>query len=677
MKENDSAQPVSRPDLARLRIAIVQHSFLAFVVCICATCVGTAQTPDAQPVNPNATPAARALLHDLDTITGHATISGEHNFPNFVSRYSDRVYDLTGEYPGIFGQDFGFAGGDDKDSTVGRASMIEEVIRQYRSGAVIALTWHSVRPTEDEPVTFRDSVQGRLTDWEWHELLRPGTDLNRRWCRQVDRIAGYLKELQDAGVPVLFRPYHEMNGNWFWWGGRPGYDGSASLYRRIYDRYVHVHHLNNLVWVWNVNSPSANAGPVADYFPGAAYADVLTMDIYGPFSQDFYDGMVALADPLHKPIALAEVGAMPSLTTLAAQPRWAYFMMWSGMAEGVNSPDQLQTMFHAPIIINRGDSRLSAPLAAPTTPPAPGDIRANAEVRALLGKLADAKGKGVLGGQSVLESSAATFPEVQAVVGATGKQPAIVEIDLTGATEPATLLAQVQEATRQGELVALRWTPPRPTDGAATGVLTSFEWQQLLEPGTDLNTLWAIQADAVAALLRPLAEAHLAVLWSPYPALNGTGNWWSGHPGPEGSEELYLRLYERLTNQDNLYNLAWVWEAVPPSFNPGGNSGPGGNNALEDYFPGPLYIDAITLDADMLAGRRFPLDRLVTQFAGGKPFGVRIASGVPATDDLAREVNWRWMLLPPAAVSGPSALSGSDAIKAFYADPHVLAAPQK
>ncbi len=661
---SDSAQHALPPDRVGLRVAIMRHLFLASVLCMCTTCAATAQTPDAQPVNPDATPAARALLHDIDTISGRATIAGQHNFPNSVSRYSDRVYDLTGEYPGIFGQDFGFAGGDDKDSTLGRPSMIEEVIRQYRNGAVIALTWHSVRPTDDEPVTFRDSVQGHLTDWEWRQVLTPGTDLYTRWCRQVDRIAGYLKELQDAGVPVLFRPYHEMNGNWFWWGGRPGPDGSAALYRQIFDRYVHMHHLNNLVWVWNVNSPSGNAGSVADYFPGSGYADVLTMDIYGPFSQEFYDQMVALADPLHKPIALAEVGAMPSLTTLAAQPRWAYFMMWSGMAEGANSPDQLQAIFHAPNIINRGDSRLSAPLAAPTAPPAPGDVNAGAEVRGLLDKLADAKGKGVLGGQSVVESSATAFPEAQAVSDATGKRPAIIEIDLTGTTGPDALLAQVQEATRRGELVELRWTPPCPTDGAAAGVLTSFEWQQLLEPGTDLNHRWAAQADAAAALLRPLAEAHLAVLWSPYPALNGDGNWWSGHPGPEGSQELYRRLYERLTGDGNIHNLAWVWEAVPPSFNPAANNG------LEDFFSGPLHIDAITLDANTLGGSRFPLDRLLTQFAGGKPFGVRVASGVPSTDVLAREVNWRWMMLSPAAVSN------SDAIKAFYADPHVAAAPQ-
>jgi len=133
--------------------------------------------------------------------------------------------------------------------------MIAEVERQYRNGAVIALTWHAVRPTDDEPVTFRDSVQGHLTDFEWHELLTPGTDLYKRWAEQVDVIAGYLQQLQEAGVPVLFRAYHEMNGNWF--GGQaPAVSGSAALYRQIYDRFVHVHHLNNLIWVWNVNSPT-------------------------------------------------------------------------------------------------------------------------------------------------------------------------------------------------------------------------------------------------------------------------------------------------------------------------------------------------------------------------------------------------------------------------------------
>ncbi|MGA7341642.1 MAG: glycosyl hydrolase [Terracidiphilus sp.] len=660
-------------------IAIRRGLILASALFIGAARAAFAQAPDAQPVNSGATPAARALLGDLDNLSGHATISGQHNFPNTVSRYSDRVYDLTGQYPGLFGQDFGFSGGDDKDSTLGRPSIIEEAIRQYRNGAVIALTWHAVRPTDDEPVTFRDSVQGHLTDWEWRQLLTPGSDLYNRWCRQVDRIAGYLKELQDAGVPVLFRPYHEMNGDWFWWGGRPGPDGSAALYRQLYDRYVHLHRLNNLIWVWNVNSPNgSSAGPIADYFPGAAYVDVLTMDIYGPYRQEFYASMVALADPLHKPIALAEVGAMPTLATLAEEPRWAYFMMWSGMAEGFNTAEQLQAIFHAPNIVNRGDSRLSAPLPAPGAPPAPGDPEATAQVRALLSRLAEVKDKGVLAGQ-ISAGNGGAVAETPPALGAIGKLPAIVEFDLSGPADSSALLAAVRRAADQGQLVLLRWTPPRPTDNAASGSLTEFEWRELLEPETDLNRRWTAQADRAAALLRPLADAHLAVLWSPYPASNsipvptgiavdGAGssnaNWWASRPGPGGSRELYLRLYERMTGQDGLHNLAWVWEAAPPGFSPAGNNG------LDDFYPGPLSIDALMLDANTLAGRRFPLDRLVAQFADGKPYGVRVGAGVPDADALASETGWRWILLP-AEAADPAA------IKAFYDDPHVIAAAAK
>jgi hypothetical protein len=100
---------------------------------------GQSVQPDAPPVNPDATPAARALLHEIDTMSGKATLSGEHNFPNTVSRYSDRICELTSKYPAVFGQDFGFSGGEDKDSTLGRPSMIQEVIRQFAAARSLRL----------------------------------------------------------------------------------------------------------------------------------------------------------------------------------------------------------------------------------------------------------------------------------------------------------------------------------------------------------------------------------------------------------------------------------------------------------------------------------------------------------------------------------------------------------
>jgi mannan endo-1,4-beta-mannosidase len=334
-----------------------------FVVLALAAFLGCANLLHAapEPVNPHATPEARALLAYLQSISGKATIAGQHNFPNVGARWTDMAYDLTGKYPGLFGGDFGFSAGDDKDSVLARPAMIAEVKRQYGNGAVITLTWHEVRPTDNEPVTFRDSVQGHLTDAEWKELLTPGSPLNLRWCAQVDVVAGYLTQLRDAHVPILFRPYHEMNGNWFWWGGRPGNNGSAALYRQIYDRFVNLHHLDNLVWLWNVGAPGGNAASIADYNPGAQFADLVTMDIYGEFKQQDYDAMLALAGD--RPIALAEVGKLPSPEVLEKQPRWTYFMCWSEFIQEHNPLDLVNAVYHAPQVLTREDARLAGPLA--------------------------------------------------------------------------------------------------------------------------------------------------------------------------------------------------------------------------------------------------------------------------------------------------------------------------
>src|SRR5271170_4731637 len=392
------------------------------------------------PVNPHATPEARALLGYLDSISGQYTMTGQHNFPNDSSRWTDRAYDLTGKYPALFGQDFGFSAGDDKDSIESRPAMIAEVKRQYQNGAVVALTWHAVRPTDDEPVAFRDSVQGHLTDFEWHELLTPGTELNKRWCTQVDVIAGYLKQLRDAHVPVLFRGYHEMNGNWFWWGGRPGPNGSAALYRQIYNRFVQVHHLNNVVWVWNVNTPGGNAGPIADYYPGPQFADVLTIDVYGEFKLEYHTDMLALA--AGKPIALGEVGAAPTPDILAAQPRWTYFMIWSNIVDSSNTPESLKAIYGAPTSLTRDDSRMSAPMAAvrKTTTNSNPDLQpatpeAIPSVKSLLAQLYAATGQTTLSGQA--NAPQAPTAATQAVQTLTGKRPSIYGVELGTTPETA------------------------------------------------------------------------------------------------------------------------------------------------------------------------------------------------------------------------------------------------
>jgi mannan endo-1,4-beta-mannosidase len=655
---------------------------------------GAADRPaEAAPVNRKASPEARALLHYLYTISGRFTLTGQHNYPNTIAHWTDRVYDFTGRYPAVFGQDFGFSLEGDKDSFYARPALIREIKRQYGNGSIITLTWHAVRPTDEEPVVFRESVQGRLSDFEWSELLTPGSNLHSRWCVQVDRVAAFLKQLRDARIPVLWRPYHEVNGGWFWWGGRKGERGSAALYRQLFDRLVNYHGLNNLIWVWNAGAPGKEGfgpGPYADFFPGLQYADVLSADIYGEFLQSYHDDLVALAQG--RPIALGEVGNVPTPAVLKAQPKWTWFMTWSELVEEGNRLDRLREIFDAPGVLSREDPRVSEPMAAIRRatglgPPEPITPRATPEAKALLAQLYSISERTVLSGQEDLPGAPVRASE--RVVEITNRRPAILGQDLGAPWIAAPLQeppapggavsagfedarkALVEEARRQhasGGIVTLTWSAMRPSDdesvnaGASIrGKLTDFEWNELLTPGSNLHQRWCAQVDAVAAHLKRLQEAGVAVLWRPYPAANGTDFWWAGRKGERGSAALYRQLYDRLVEHGGLRNLIWVWNAAAP--------GPFGGQPgrYVDYFPGLAYVDVLATD---FAGGRYDRSYAELDVLGtGKVLGLRASRVVPAPEALSDQPRWAWVLVSSAVVEDARQ---AEALRALYADSRVV-----
>jgi mannan endo-1,4-beta-mannosidase len=379
-----------------------------------------------------------------------------------------------------------------------------------------------------------------------------------------------------------------------------------------------------------------------------------------------------LAVAAGKPIALAEVGGLPSPEVLAKQPRWTYFMAWSELVAASNSVELIKSVYHAPQVLGRDDPRLSAPMEAirkatadrtagapdaqPVTP------QANAEAKALLARLAS--GQGVLSGQESDPSLPAAASV--AMVQATGKQPAIFAAELETASSEAhqALVKELIQAHANHQVVSLSWRPTRPTDNAPAdpkSQLTDFEWAELLTPSSALNQRWAAQVDQAAATLRELEKAGIAVLWNPYPESNGKDAWWAGRKGVNGSAALYRQLFDRLVNHDGLRNLVWVWEAAPPSF------GPGGTGMLSDFFPGLLYADALELRVNDL-NPRFPAGRFLAQAAVGKVIGVELKGNLPDPEVFAGPSGWAWFVAAPQAVPA----TGSDALRKLYASPRVV-----
>lgn len=144
--------------------------------------------------------------------------------------------------------------------------------------------------------------------------------------RDIDAIAMQLKRLQSANIPVLWRPLHEAEGGWFWWGAK-GADACKKLYNLLYSRLTTYHGLNNLIWVWNSVNPS--------WYPGNSVVDIVTADIYasaGDHSaqQSTYNSLKSLSGD-SKLIALGEVGNIPDpVNTRPVGANWAYWVVWNG-----------------------------------------------------------------------------------------------------------------------------------------------------------------------------------------------------------------------------------------------------------------------------------------------------------------------------------------------------------
>lgn len=324
--------------------------FLVLFLAVFCSQITWAQNKVYSPVNRHASPEARSLLSFLYHIQGKYMLSGQHNYPHELTRSSDSTYAITGKHAAIWGSDF--------IDPHFRQAIVEEAIRQYKRGSIITLMYHIVKPFDPDSLGFAKGVEGKITEEQWKEIITPGTEYYKDFIQKIDAVAVYLLELKKAHVPVLWRPFHEMNGGWFWWGNKRGKDGFRKLWLIMYKRYTKHFRLNNLIWVWSPNSPRPTPGDEADayknYFPGLKYVDVLAADIYhNDFRKSNQDQLLALAHG--KPVAMGEVGEVPTPEIIKQQPYWCWFLIWAHFNWVNNSHSAMQALFNDPHVISRGE----------------------------------------------------------------------------------------------------------------------------------------------------------------------------------------------------------------------------------------------------------------------------------------------------------------------------------
>ncbi|KAF7712597.1 Mannan endo-1,4-beta-mannosidase [Penicillium ucsense] len=277
------------------------------------------------PIDHQADTGARALLNYLQSTYGNHYLSGQMD-KNDVAW----VKSHTGKTPAIQGNDFM----DYSPSRVAygaSSSSAEEAIAFDKAGGINTVVWHWNAPTCLYNSASQPWYKGFYTSATCFDVQQamnegPGGSNYQLILRDIDAIAVQLQKLASAGVPVLWRPLHEPEGGWFWWGAK-GSGPFKQLWDLMYQRLTQYHNLHNLIWVCNTAA--------SDWYPGNSKCDIATVDVYaspgdhGPL-HDQWNTLYGLTNGA-RILALAEVGDIPDPSQMTSSGAlWAYWMTWSG-----------------------------------------------------------------------------------------------------------------------------------------------------------------------------------------------------------------------------------------------------------------------------------------------------------------------------------------------------------
>ena len=298
-------------------------------------------TYDGNLSNENSIRSAKALYQYLQTIEGHSCLTGQQESywvdgPDYEINYIEQH---TGRAPAIRGLDFIAATFED---------VTERALAWHEAGGIVTISWHT-------GIDFCSAFdESRADDLNWEEAFTVGTDTYNALLEGMDRAVPYLKELEDAGVPVLWRPFHEMDGGWFWWS-KGGADNFVKLWQLMYSRYTDYWELDNLIWVLAYSNNTGTDKRL--WYPGDDYVDIVGADSYNEDNsrlKQLYDTCNAIR-PDGMPIVQHECDAILGEEESTNMP-WNYFLTWhTGALLDHNTTEHLRDIYNSDYFITRDE----------------------------------------------------------------------------------------------------------------------------------------------------------------------------------------------------------------------------------------------------------------------------------------------------------------------------------
>jgi len=313
-------------------------------------------------VDTNATKETSALFYNLREIAktkvmfGHMedNMNGYGGWTNEPGR-SD-VFDVTGAYPAVYGFDFGsitsFHPSNYTDEQIQKIH--DRVIEAYQRRGVITFSWHYSNPVSKGSFYWAQSPVNAVSE------ILPGGQYNQVFKKSLEQIADFAAKIKYKHklIPVIFRPFHELNGDWFWWGqAHCSTEEYKALYRYTVTYLRDTLHVRNFLYAWSPDCGFTSREQYIERYPGNGYVDILGLDDYFDLKTGKSPKVAAgklkiisdLALEQHKVAAFTETG-LENLTqadwyttmllkALKDEPvQIAYVMVWSNRPKSYWTP---------------------------------------------------------------------------------------------------------------------------------------------------------------------------------------------------------------------------------------------------------------------------------------------------------------------------------------------------
>ncbi len=292
---------------------------LLIIVILLFSCTNQKSTPsvtaELKPVDPGASFETKALLSNLLEYQDTAIMFGHqddlaYGIGWWAGEFESDVHLVSGKFPAVFGWDAGEIGQERNIDSVLFEDMQRWMISVFEKGGINTLSWHL-----DNPVTGGDAWDVTPAVY----AIIPGGELHEEFKRTLDVLASFLEGLktrEGTVVPVIFRPWHELNGSWFWWGrNNCAVDEFLLLYKFTVEYLRDVKGLHNLLYCFSTDRFSTEEEYLERY-PGDQYIDLLGYDDYHSFTSlpEVEKGLnslrilAKLGGEKNKPFALTETG---------------------------------------------------------------------------------------------------------------------------------------------------------------------------------------------------------------------------------------------------------------------------------------------------------------------------------------------------------------------------------